>query len=61
MGDRQLSSSEKAEREKPPFLEEGNLLFHSTVSVTLTPGRTCEPEGDGREHGLTHACLSPPH
>lgn len=60
MGDRQLSSLREGGRDKPPFLE-GNLLFHSTVSVTLTPGRTCEPEGDGREHGLTHACLSPPH
>lgn len=44
MGDRQLSSSEKAEREKPPFLEEGNLLFHSTDSVPPTPGGHVSPK-----------------
>ena len=61
MGDHQLSSLEKAERDKPIFLEEGNLLFHSTDSVPPSHSkRTFEPEGDDRECGLTHACLSPP-
>ena len=56
MEDSQLSSSEKAEREKPPFLEVRQPFPQHRLCASHSR-RTCEPEGDGREHSLTHACL----